>query len=119
MKQLLNQRFKFTLWFVIAVVVVMLVTGTVFAAGEQLQRGAVESGGSTHSSNGLVMRDVIGQAAVGSSIAPSGVGLCSGFGCNAVGNTGTDKPDQPDDPDKPGESQQEIFMPSIQNKGAN
>ncbi len=105
MKQLFRPRLKFALWLLIAIVAVMIMAGTIFAAGEQLQRGATESGGSTHSSNGLVMRDVIGQAAVGSSVV-NGMGLCSGFGCGAGAAV---KPDEAD--------QRELFMPAIQNTG--
>ena len=107
MKQLFNTRQRVALWVAMAVVGVMISAGTIFAAGEQLERGVVLSGGSTRSSNGYVMRDVIGLWASGSDIASSGAGLCSGFGCDVRSNATPDEPDEPD---------MMLFMPQIEHK---
>ena len=107
MKLRSNKRLKFTLWVAIAIVLVLMSAGVLFAAGEELERGAVLSGGSTHSSNGFVMRDVIGLWVAGSDISSSsGVGLCSGFGCDTRSN------DEPDDPDGP-DDDVKLYMPKL------
>jgi hypothetical protein len=117
MKQLSNKRLRVTLWLLLAIVLVVMTAGTLFAAGEQLERSAILSGGSTRSSNSFVMRDVVGLWAAGSDIAPSGAGLCSGFGCDVHSNVAPDDPDDPedpDDPDDPDDPQLELFMPQVE-----
>ncbi len=103
MKQQSNKRWRFALWMLVAAALVVMTAGVIYAAGEELERGAVLSGGSTRSSNGFVMRDVIGLWAAGSDIAPNGTGLCSGFGCESRIDSG---PEEPSDDVK-------LFMPKL------
>lgn len=107
MKTNKNQRLRLALRVVVAAALVLMTAGTLFAAGEQLPRSAILSGGSTHSSNGYTIRDQIGLWASGSSIAPNGLGLCSGFGCTARVNV---TPDGPDDTPQ-------LFIPRVQTQG--
>jgi hypothetical protein len=110
MRRGFNLRLRFAVWLVVTVALVMMAVGTLFAAGEQLPRGAILSGGSTRSSNGFVMRDVIGLGVAGGDIAANGTGLCSGFGCAARTKA---EPDEPDEPDL------ELFLPQISTKVSN
>lgn len=103
MKQQSNKRWRFALWLLVAAALVVMTAGVIYAAGEELERGAVLSGGSTRSSNGFVMRDVIGLPVAGSDIAPNGAGLCSGFGCDARVKGG---------PVEPGDDVK-LFMPKL------
>ncbi len=120
MKQLAKKRLRFALWVVVAMMFVIMSAGTLFAAGEQLGRGATLSGGNTRSSNGFIMRDVIGLYVAGSSISPaSGLGLCSGFGCTVHSNVAPDNPEDPNDPgepDDPNDPSMKLFMPKIERK---
>lgn len=105
MKQRANVRLRVSLWVVITLVLVVISAGTLFAAGEQLQRGAVLSGGGTVSGGTLVLRSTAGLPVAGHDISSSsGLGLCSGFGC--------DFPIK-DDPDEPGDKAK-IFMPKLE-----
>ena len=120
MQRLSDKRLKVALWVVLAMALVVLTVGTLYAAGEELERGAVLSGGGTWVAGGLVLRDVIGSTAAGGSIA-GGMSLCSGFGCDVRTNVEPDDPDDPndpddpDDPDDPGNPNQDVqlYMPQI------
>ena len=107
MKQRTNKRLKFTLWVAIAMILVMMTAGVLFAAGEQLERGAVLSGGSTSSAGGFTLRSTAGLPVAGSDISSSsGAGLCSGFGCSSRSDSGPDDPGGPDDDVK-------LYMPKL------
>lgn len=81
----------------VVALLVLVASGTVFAAGEQL-RGIVPSGGGTITSDGLSLRSVIGLPVAGSSVSSSsGLGLCSGFDCEVRGDTGGSLPDSDGD----------------------
>jgi hypothetical protein len=117
MQRLSNTRWRLALWVVLALALVVMTMGTLYAAGEELERGAVLSGGSTHGSGNYIMRDVIGLTAAGAYISSSsGVGLCSGFGCESRSNFEPDDPDDPDPdptPDPTPDPDEQIFMPQI------
>jgi hypothetical protein len=101
MKVASKKRVKFALWVLVALVLVMTTAGTIFAAGEQLERSSVVSGGGTTSSGGFTLMATAGLPVAGSDIASDGVGLCSGFGCNSRSSG------------SPEETELELFMPSV------
>ena len=101
MKVASKKRVKFTLWVLLAVLLVMMTAGTIFAAGEQLQRSSVVSGGGTTSSGGFTLMSTAGLSVAGSDIAAGGAGLCSGFGCNSRSSSG------------PEQQELELFMPAV------
>ena len=61
-----------------AVVGVLLLTGIALAAGENLPRHVVDSGGSSIE-NSITLRNAIGQPIAGT--VSNGITLCSGFVC--------------------------------------
>ena len=96
-----KKRVKFALWILLAMLLVMTTAGTIFAAGEQLQRSSVVSGGGTTSSGGFTLMSTAGLSVAGSDIASGGAGLCSGFGCNSRSSV------------RPKETELELFMPAV------
>ncbi len=110
-------HFRFTFLLLLASLLVLVAWGTLFAADEQLPRTAFLSGGGTISSDGATLRSNIGLWATGSSISSSsGVGFCSGFGCDIRTNDpSNDDPDDPSDPNDPDDPEQDkLFLPIIQ-----
>ena len=109
---------RLALLLVLVVALSLMVGNRLFAAGEQLPRAAIFSGGGTISSGGTTLRSVIGGSLAGG-VVSGGVGLCSGFGCDYQGssddsgNDGGDDDDSDDDGSNNG-SQGKLFLPRVQ-----
>jgi hypothetical protein len=97
----------------IVLVLVMVAAGTLYAAGEQLQRSTIGgSGGSVTAANGSTVQSVIGASIGGSVIAgSSGLGLCSGFGCETRRDSGDDGGGGGGGG---GSSSKKIYLPAVQ-----
>lgn len=76
------KRRKKTALGLVALLILLLPLGSALAAGELQLRGAISSGGTSVSSDGLTLRSAVGQPAAGSaSGTDGGLTLCSGINC--------------------------------------
>ena len=97
--------------FVLALALVLVAAGTLYAAGEQLQRSIIGGSGSLATApDGSTLQSVVGSPIGGSTIASSsGFGLCSGFGCETRSESG----DGGDDGGG-GSSGKTLYLPAVQ-----
>ncbi len=73
-------RIRSALSIVLLATLLLALSGTLYAAGEQFPRAAVLSGGGSSTTGGATFRGAIGQPVAGRVIA-GGAQLCSGFLC--------------------------------------
>ena len=86
MKRIRNRRAAYSMGAVGAAVALLALVVTALAAGEQLPRSLVGSGGGRVTTGTVTLRSAIAQPVAGA--VRDGVGLCSGFLCGAGTLTG-------------------------------
>jgi hypothetical protein len=103
-------------WTAVAFVLVisMLLAGTLLAAGESINRSAINSGGGSVNSGDVQLQASLGQPFAGTVSVGDNQSLCGGLFCGA-GVPDTPAPPDPD-PDPDPDPQNTIYLPTIKNQ---